>query len=331
MKVLVTGGGGYIGSCVVGELLKRGHNAVIFDIFCWGKKPLESFGGKVELIEGDCRNSRDVIYALDGVDAIIHLAGIVGAVACNKNIKAHLSVNVESTRTIVNCCTDPEMDLVRDFIFASSCSVYGNVRGLYKEVTEETLTNPLSEYAHAKLRSEQIIFEKGREISHFHPTALRLTTAFGWSLRPRLDLVTNLFTYKAWKDGEINIHGDGVQYRSLIHVQDIARAFIDTLEAPRFVRDGKVFHLGEESNNKTIKEIADIVKSKLPNTKIKLLKGHDSDKRDYRINCQKLKNTIGWHAKYTVENGIEELINKLDELDWDWESEKYRNNTYDYF
>jgi nucleoside-diphosphate-sugar epimerase len=330
MKVLVTGGAGYIGCGIVEELLKRGHEPFVFDSFYWGKEPLEPFEDKITLLEGDCRNSRDVIYALEDIDSIIHLAGIVGAHACNKNPKAHFSVNIESTRTLINCCTDPELDLVRDFLFASSCSVYGNVRGLYEEVTEETPAYPLSEYAHAKLRSEEIIMEKTKEIPHFHPTILRLTTVFGWSSRPRLDLVTNLFAYRAWRDGELTIHGDGSQYRSLIHVRDIATAFVDTLEAPRFMRDGKIFHVGEESNNKTVKEIAEIVKSKLPKTEIKFLKSHGTDRRDYRINCQKLKNTIGWNANYTVEDGIEELIEKLETLDWDWESEKYRNSTYDY-
>ena len=116
------------------------------------------------------------------------------------------------------------------------------MKGIYSEVSEETPTNPLSAYAHAKLRSEQIILNKGKSIPHFHPTILRLTTAFGWSRRPRLDLVTNLFAYRAWKDHNITIYGDGQQYRSLIHVRDIARAFVDTLETSRFIRDGKIFN-----------------------------------------------------------------------------------------
>ncbi len=330
MRIMVTGGAGYIGCCVVEELLKRGHRPVVFDALYWGREPLAAFETDIEVVEGDCRNSRDVIYALEGVDAIIHLAGIVGAPSCNKNPKAHFSINVESTRTLINCCTDPELDLVRDFIYASSCSVYGNVKGLYEEVTEETPVNPLSAYAHAKCRSEEILLARGREISHFHPTILRLTTVFGWSLRPRLDLVTNLFAYRAWKGGELTIHGSGSQYRSLIHVRDIATAFVDTLEAPRFMRDGKIFHLGEESNNKTVKEIAETVKARLPATKIGFVKGQDSDRRDYRISCQKIQNIIGWKAKYSVEDGINELIEKFETLDWNWESDKYRNSTYAY-
>lgn len=330
MRVLVTGGAGYIGSLVVEQLLNKGHKPVVFDLFNWGKESIEPFEGKIDLFEGDCRNSRDIIYALEGVDGIIHLAGIVGEFACQSNHKAHFSINVESTRTLINCCTDPELDLVRDFVYASSCSVYGNVKGLYEEVTEETPVAPLSDYAHAKLRSEQIILEKGLELPHFHPTILRLTTVFGWSHRPRLDLVTNLFAYKAWKEGKMSIFGDGTQYRSLIHVKDIAAALVQTLEAPRFMRDGKIFHLGEESNNRTVRQIAEAVQKRIPGAQIQMSDSKPSDRRDYRINCQKLKNIIGWQAKYSVDDGINELIDKFESMTIDWDSWKYRNNNFKY-
>ena len=330
MRVLVTGGAGYIGCFVVEELLQRGYTPVVFDTLYWGKESLEPFLERIDVIEGDCRNSRDIIYALEGVDAIIHLAGIVGEFACKSYHKAHFSINMESTRTLVNCCTDPELDLVRDFIFASSASVYGNVKGLYREVREETPTAPLSSYAYAKLRSEEIILEKAKEIPHFHPTILRLTTVFGWSPRPRLDLVTNAFTYNAWKDRKVTIFGDGQQYRSLVHVKDVARAFVETLETPRFIRSGKVFHVGEESNNKTVKEIAEIVASFVPNTDIEMVEGKPSDRRDYSINCQKIKNIISWDAEYSVERGVQELLDRFDSLDWDWDSAKYKNSSFEY-
>ena len=330
MRVLVTGGAGYIGSLVVEELLSRGHRPVVFDLFNWGREAITPFEADVDLFEGDCRNSRDIIYALEGVDGIIHLAGIVGEFACQSNHKAHFSINVESTRTLINCCTDPELELVRDFVYASSCSVYGNVKGLYEEVTEQTPTAPLSDYAHAKLRSEQIILDKGRELAHFHPTILRLTTVFGWSHRPRLDLVTNLFAYHAWKKGVMTIFGDGSQYRSLIHVRDVARALVQTLEAPRYMRDGHIFHLGEETSNLTVRQIAEIVHKRIPSARIQLNDTTPSDRRDYRINCQKIRNTIGWQAGHTVEDGINELVDKFETMDLDWESWKYRNNNFKY-
>lgn len=330
MRVLVTGGSGYIGNNVVEELLKRNHFPVVFDMNYWGVDSLTPFKDKIKIIEGDCRHSKDVIYALEGIDAVIHLAGIVGEAACLKNPKAHFSINVESTRTLINCCTDPALELTRDFIFASTCSVYGNVQGIYSEVTEHTPPGPLSDYAHAKIRSENIILGSGARISHFHPTILRFTTVFGWSRRLRLDLVTNLFAYKAWKDKKLTIYGDGMQYRSLIHVRDVAGACVDILEAPRFMRENQVFHVGEERNNKTIKEVAEIVQSIIPKTEIEFLRDKPSDRRDYSINCRKIKNTIGWKAQWNVEAGIKELVNKFETEPIDWEADCFRNSKFNY-
>lgn len=330
MRVLVTGGAGYIGCCMVEELLRKGHQPVVFDTLYWGKDSLEPFLDQIEVVEGDCRNSKDIIYVLEGIDAIIHLAGIVGEFACKSNPKAHFSINVESTRTLINCCTDPELDLVRDFLYASSCSVYGNVQGLHDEVTEETPTAPLSAYAHAKLRSEKIILDRAQEVPYFHPTILRLTTVFGWSARPRLDLVTNLFAYNAWKHKKMSIYGDGSQYRSLIHVRDIANAFVHMLEVPRFMRSGKVFHLGEETNNKSVKQIAESVQKYIPDAEIEYKQGQPTDRRDYRINCQKIKNVIGWQSEYSVEYGIEEMIEKFDSLKLNWDSDRFRNSSFQY-
>lgn len=330
MRVLVTGGAGYIGCLVVDELLKRNHLPLVFDTFYWGKESLEPVRDKIDIIEGDCRNSKDIIYALEGIDGIIHLAGIVGEPACLSNPKAHYTTNIESTRTLINCCTEAELDLVRDFVYASSCSVYGNVQGLYSEVTEDTSPAPLSAYASAKLRAEKIILDRAKKVPHFHPTILRLTTVFGWSLRPRLDLVTNLFAYRAWKEKKITIYGNGLQYRSLIHVKDVARALVATLEAQRFIRSGKIFHLGEESNNLTLKDLAEIVRAILPDTKIKTLKDKPTDRRDYRIDSRKFRNNVEWKAQYSILDGIKELVEKFETLNWDWESAKYRNGSYDY-
>lgn len=330
MRVLVTGGAGFIGNHVAEELLSRGHKPVVFDANFWGSDALEPLRDKIEIIEGDCRHSKDVIYALEGIDAVLHLAGIVGEAACMQNPKAHFSINVESTRTLINCCTDPALELTRDFVFASTCSVYGNVQGMHKSVTEQTPVSPLSDYAHAKVRSENIILQRSKEIPHFHPTILRFTTVFGWSRRPRLDLVTNLFAYKAWKDKKLTIYGDGMQYRSLIHVKDIACACVDVLEAPRFMRENQIFHVGEESNNKTVKEIAETVKKVIPETDIQFLTDKPSDRRDYAIGCRKIKNTIGWKAKWSVEDGIKELVEKFETLDINWDDPKYRNGSLKY-
>ena len=330
MKVLVTGGAGYIGCLAVQELLASGHQPVVLDTLYWGRQALAPYLDQIELIQGDCRNSRDVLNALEGVEGVVHLAGIVGEPACKINPKAHHTVNIESTRTLVHCCTHPDLDLIKNFVFLSSCSVYGNVKGLYAEVKEDTPLSPLSLYADGKAQSEQIIMQRAQEVPHFTPTILRLTTVFGWSPRPRLDLVTNLFTFQAWKNQKITIFGDGSQYRSLIHVRDIAKSIAQILGAPSFMRKGQVFHVGDEANNKKVKEIAKIVKSILPGTKIEFKDGEPTDRRDYRINCQRLRNVINWKVDYSVERGVQELVEKFETTDMDWDSPFLRNNQFQY-
>jgi len=268
--------------------------------------------------------------ALEGVDAVIHLAGIVGAPACAQSPKATFTTNVESTRTLVNCMTDPEVGLVRDLVFCSSCSVYGNVYGLYDEVHEGTPTVPLSEYAASKLRGERIIFDRAEQVPHFSPTVLRLTTIFGWSPRPRFDLVTNAFVERAYREGRITVYGGGQQYRSLIHVRDVASALVRAVESPRYMRDRQVFHVGDDANNVTVAEIARTVAHYLPDTRIEFPDEQAGDRRDYRINCQRIRNTLNWQARYSVAAGIEELVDRLREGAVDPAADAWRNDRFTY-
>ena len=329
-RILVTGGAGYIGSAVTEILVDKGYHPVVFDSFYWGKESLRGLEEKITIIEGDIRSSKDVGYALQNIDAVIHLAGIVGQPACSINPIASHTINVESTHNLINCMTDKDMPLVRDFIYCSSCSVYGNVNGIYDFVDEKTATMPLSTYAYGKLRSEEIIFKKAMEVPQFSPTVLRLTTIFGWSRRPRFDLVTNFFVQKALLDKKISIFGDGSQYRSLIHVADVADALVHALESPRYLRDRQVFHVGEESNNISIRDMTEIVKKYLPETEVEFLAKADTDRRDYRIACQKIKNALNWHAKYSIDDGIKEMITKIKSENIDPLDKKYRNNLFEY-
>jgi nucleoside-diphosphate-sugar epimerase len=330
MRVLVTGGAGYIGTCTIEELLAHGHDVRVLEAFFWGRTSLDHLEHAIEMVEGDIRSSKDVCYALQGVDAVVHLAGIVGEPACKVNPIAHFTTNVECVSTLVDCMTDPELGLVRDLIFASSCSIYGNVAGLYDEVTEDTPPAPLSAYAHAKLRAEQIVRDKAALTPHFHPTVLRLTTLFGWSPRPRLDLVTNKFSHDAVRNRAIYINGDGQQYRSLVHVRDVARAIVAVLEAPRFMRDRRVFHVGDERNNRTVKQIAELVKSNLPRTEIVMRPSAPTDRRDYRINCQLIRNLINWRSTVSVEAGIAEMIEHFSKSNIDLDRIEHGNAQFQY-
>jgi nucleoside-diphosphate-sugar epimerase len=308
MRALVTGGAGYIGSCVVEELLTGGHEVRVLDNFLWGREPLEKVEQKIEIFDGDVRDIRVLCNALQGVEAVVHLAGIVGEAACQKNPIAHYTTNIASVEALVNCMTEPDLSLVRDLIFVSSCSVYGNVAGLHEEVLETTPPAPLSAYADGKIRAENIIREKARQNPLFHPTILRLTTLFGWSPRPRLDLLVNMFCYRAARGEPILVHGGGAQFRSLVHVRDVARAIAAALEAPRFIRDRQLFHVGDERNNRTVKQIAETVRQYVPGIDVIMRPDVVADRRDYRINCRMIRNVLNWETRVNVERGIEEMI-----------------------
>lgn len=329
-RVLVTGGAGYIGSATVEELLDSGHEVTVIDNFTWGNHSLKHLEDKINIIDGDVRSSRDMTYALDGKDAVVHLSGIVGDPACKINLKAHHTNNVECVNTLVNLMTDPELHQVPDLIFASSCSVYGNVKGMYDQVTEETPTNPLSYYAAAKLRAEEIINKKAQEVASFHPTTLRLTTLFGWSPRQRIDLVTNMFVYKALREGGFSVFGGGHQYRSLVHVRDVARAIAHTLNQPRFARDRKVFHVGDEGNNMPIKDIAMLVKKHIPDAKVEFPDAGEADRRDYSISCAKIRAVLGFEIKYNVEDGIKDMIENINNSNLEYDPVVHGNAKYPY-
>jgi len=139
MRVLVTGGAGYIGCLIVEELINRGHLPVVLDTLNWGRESLKSFMNGITLIEGDCRSSKDLIYALENVDAVIHLAGIVGEPACKVNYKAHYTVNIDATRNVVQCCTDRNLDLISNFIFLSPCSIFNLFTDIVKTLKAHSL------------------------------------------------------------------------------------------------------------------------------------------------------------------------------------------------
>lgn len=329
-RVLVTGGAGYIGVATVEELLDSNYEVVVLDNFLWGRHFLDHVADRITIIEGDMRNSRDLVHALKDIHTVVHLGGIVGDPACKVNLLAHHTCNVECVSTLVNCMTDPNLHHVPELIFSSSCSVYGNVKGMYDEVTEDTPTNPLSYYADAKLRAEEIINKKAAEVPSFHPTILRLTTLFGWAPRPRIDLVTNMFVYKAIRDGGFSVFGGGHQYRSLVHVRDVARAIVHTMNTPRFIRDRKIFHVGDEGNNMPIKDIAKLIKKQIPDAKIDFPDAGEADRRDYSISCAKIRSVLGFEIKYTVDDGIAHMIKNINKHNFTYDPLIHGNAKYPY-
>jgi len=330
MRVLVTGGAGYIGSFIVEELLENGHYVRVLDSLLFGDDALQPMldNDRLELVEGDIRHIDDLSYALEDMEAVIHMAGIVGDPACSVNEQATQSVNVEATKALVEVC---KLHDIERLIFASTCSVYGASELM--ELNEGSALNPLSLYAESKIESEEIIqystHPKFTDPNDVTPTILRLGTIFGLSRRVRFDLVVNLLTAKAVLEDDIPVYG-GEQYRPLVHVHDAARAFVDVLEAPEEDVDHEIFNVGDNDLNHQIKAVGRIVEENVPDAEVRFVE-HKEDERTYRVSFDKINHIIGWETEYDIADGVQEIMEWMDEEDvTDYTADEYRNSEYPY-
>lgn len=298
-KIVVTGGAGYIGSVLTKELLDIGCKTVVLDKMSFGQKlPRDLLDHpRFDFVKGDIRHIEDLVEALKGADCVIHLACIVGDPACNLNRDDTISTNFESTKTLVEIA---KYRKVRRIIFASTASVYGKTVNLADEKTE---TNPLSLYAKTKLDSEKIILQSYRY--GITPVVLRLSTVFGVSDRMRFDLVLNFLTAKAIREKKVDIFG-GMQYRPLIHVRDVAEAFAKTMKADAKIIEGEIFNVGAEENEIRIIDLANLIKSEYPKTRMIIHKA-STDERNYRLSFKKIQKRLNFFPKYDLLYGIREV------------------------
>jgi nucleoside-diphosphate-sugar epimerase len=274
----------------------------VLDSLMFGYGPLKDLDNHpaYRFFKGDARNIQDLLTAMNDVDTVVHLAAIVGDPACELDHHATIDINYEASKILVEACLHKR---VQRLLFASTCSVYG--AGENGELlTEGSPLNPVSLYAETKLRSEEAIL--GKAEPPLAVTIFRLATVFGFSYRPRFDLVVNVLTARALQDGEISIFG-GSQWRPNVHVLDVVRAFVAAIEAPKEKVDGQIFNLGSETENYRIAELGELVKQAIPETKVKSVEAA-IDKRDYRVGFDKIERTLDWTAKVSVPDGIQEII-----------------------
>ena len=297
-RVLVVGGAGYIGSLLVERLLDMGYQVRVLDSLIYGGEPLESAlrHPNFELMRGDCRNIHDVVKAVQGMDAVAQLAAIVGDPACEQDLTTALEVNYAATRMLIEIA---RANGVSRLIFASSCSVYGATE---EPVDEQSPVCPVSFYGQTKVDSERVLLESRTDT--FHPTILRFATVFGLSNRPRFDLVVNLLSAKAAQDGVITIY-NGRQWRPFIHVRDLVEAVALVLEAPVRLVGGQVLNVGDSRLNYTLAGVAEVIGEVFPGTRVESV--DNSDSRNYRVSFKKIEDALGFHASYSLRDGIEEL------------------------
>ena len=298
-KVLVTGAAGYIGSLLVRQLLDRGYEVVVLDKLTYGDQALREllFSPKFELIKGDLAHVEDVMKAIKGVDAVVHLAGIVGDPACGLDPHTTLQYNLHSTLNLAQIC---KYHQINRFVFASSCSVYGTGEEVLNEQSD---LNPVSLYAQDKINCEKALLNLMDE--NFCPTFMRMGTIHGLSARPRFDLVVNILTAFGTKENKFTIFG-GDQWRPFVHVADAARSYIHVLEAPMADVRGEAFNVGSNGENYKIIDVGHAVKEVIPSAEM-IISTQQTDIRNYRVNFDKITSVLGFKAEKTIYDGINEI------------------------
>jgi nucleoside-diphosphate-sugar epimerase len=299
---MVTGAGGYIGTQLVRDLVKAGNEVTAVDRFFFGKEPLSEFVGnkQVTIKQKDIRD-------LDQNDFKGHVA--VCDLACLSNdpsgeIDPQLTYQINRDGRIHVAKTAKQAGVAK-YIISSSCSVYG--KGEEPQLSETSKTNPISVYAKSTFEAEQQNLSIAD--NNFSVTALRNATVFGLSTRMRFDLVVNLMTLTAFQKGRIIVMGGGLQWRPLVHLSDVSKAFITVLGASQDNVNKEIFNVGLD--NFQIKNLAYLIREELPFPIEIELAPDDSDKRDYNVIFEKAKNKIGFQAEVSIEKGISEIYLSL--------------------
>lgn len=294
MRILVTGGAGYVGSTLVPMLLEQGHKVRVLDLLRFGGHGLlpcceyRSF----ELMKGDICDADTMAKALDGVDAIVHLAAIVGYPACKKEPQVAQSTNVDGTRMLLKH-RRPDQKV----LYASTGSIYGSVPDYV--CNENTPRAPITLYGETKSTAEELVLEAGNSVAY------RFATAFGVSNRMRLDLMPNDFTYQAVKNRNLIVYEGGFK-RTFVHVRDMARSFMFALERWDEVKDD-VYNVGHETMNFTKEDVARKIMKFVDYYLHFAEVGTDADQRNYEVSYEKIRKK-GFETTIDLERGIEELV-----------------------
>ncbi len=304
MRVLVTGGAGYLGCCLVPEMLARGHAVRVFDRGCFG---FDGLPAGCEVIQGDIRRLQEHPDLLIDIECVVHLAGLANDPSCDLDAEMAWDVNVESTLELGRRAMEAG---VKRFLFASSCAVYG--QGVYARLDESSPANPVSTFGRSKRAAEEGLL--GLCSATFQPVIVRAGTLFGVSPRMRFDLAINQMVATAEKDNRIEVRGGGRQWRPFIHVRDAARAYNSLMEAPRDVLTENTYNLGSNALNIQISALADAISDQLGSVNI-VRATDDDDLRDFRVNFDRLTQTLGFQCEHDLKSGVTELAAYVNTLD----------------
>ncbi len=296
MRVLVTGGAGYIGALLVPALLQRGWQVTVLDSFAAGDPFLATacIDPNFEPVRGDCRDMRVLEPVLAKADTVLPLAALVGAPLCARHPGEATQLNRDAILGLVQ-----RLGRQQRLVFPATDSGYGAGDGSAL-CTEATPLRPVSHYGSTKVAAEQAVLDSGLGVS------LRLATLFGMSPRMRLDLLVNDFTWRAVQDRAVVLF-EAQFRRNFIHIRDVVRAFLHALDNIEAMR-GEAYNVGLAGANLSKLQLCERIAQQVPGfTYLEAPIGQDPDKRDYVVSTAKLEAT-GWRAEHSLEQGIQELI-----------------------
>ncbi len=318
MRIVVTGGGGYLGSALVSLLLDAGHQVRVFDRFCFGEDALTPWAQTpgCEIVRGDIRRLQETPGLLQDVDAVVHLASLSNDPSCDLDEEMAHDVNVESTRELASQAVQHG---VRRFIFGSTCLVYG--KGVFEVLDEQSPANPVSTFGATKLEAEHLLLDMAN--SNFEPVIARNATLFGWAPRMRFDLAINQMVATALHQKRIVVRGGGNQWRPFVHVADAAQALRMLAEAPAAKVQREIFNVGSDVGNYQIIALARRVARHFEGIEIEVPRD-DDDLRSYRVQFAKIRE-LGFRCQYSVDEGITEVRDKLVETGIDPFTEAHLN------
>ena len=300
MRVLVTGHHGYIGAVMVPLLLEAGHTVVGLDTDLYAACTFGDPGPAVPSMRRDIRDIRP--RDLDGFEAVIHLAALSNDPLGDLDARLTYDINHDAS---VRLAISAQHAGVERFLFASSCSLYG-ASGQDAPLTEEAGFNPVTPYGESKILVERQV--AGLADDGFSPVFFRNATAYGISPSLRVDIMVNNLVGYAVTTGEVLIKSDGSPWRPLVHVEDISRAFLAALAVPRARTHNQAFNVGIDEENFRVRDVAEMVESVVPGSRVEYAPGASADIRNYRVDFGKIQRVLPeFMPQWTVRKGIEQL------------------------
>jgi nucleoside-diphosphate-sugar epimerase len=302
MRVLVTGGAGYIGSILTKTLIEKGYDVTILDRMFFGTDPIKDIADQITLVKDDIRWFKP--SALKGIDAILDLASLSNDPSGELDPQKTMEINYEGRVRVAKLA---KKNNVHKYVLASTCSVYGFQEGT---LTEGSQTNPLTTYSKANLLAEKEILPLADK--SFTATVLRQATVYGFSPRMRFDLAINGMVLGFFKNGKIPIMRDGKQWRPFVHVKDTSNAFIKVMESDPELVNGQIFNVSNDKQNVQILDLAKLVAEAI-GLPFNYEWYGSPDTRSYRVSFGKIKKTLDFNPEYTPKEGAKEVYTALKE------------------